>query len=128
MDFTIGLLVQSVSYMQKQFFLLYNSLITWRNIYRIDSVFTFRNRIMDNRCYRLGSIAILILLKLEFIDLEAKQLCLWALCLLWSANHLHLPLFKIWSFNTVIFKMQSWNPWGALKTLLRASVKLELFS
>lgn len=57
--------------MQKQFFLLYSSLITCRKAYRVDSIFTFRNRIMVNCCYRLGSIMILILLKPRFHRLRS---------------------------------------------------------
>jgi len=41
----------------------YSAMITWRKFYRVDSVFTFGNRIMDNGLYRHGSIEILVLLK-----------------------------------------------------------------
>ena len=41
----------------------FSAMITWRKFYRVDSVCTFGDKIMDNGPYRLGSIEILVLLK-----------------------------------------------------------------
>ena len=64
-DFTIGLSVLSLFYACKSSFSCWclQFHITWRKFYRVDSIFMFRSRIMDNCLYRLGPSEILVLLK-----------------------------------------------------------------
>lgn len=41
----------------------FRAMIIWRKFYRVDSIFTLGDKIMDNGLHRLGSIEILVLLK-----------------------------------------------------------------